>query len=134
MWGSSPHFDNCLMTILKQDKADGLEIEYKGDWYPVKPMEDCIVVNIGTLMEHLSDGNAKAVYHRVKNTDDRLRCAWPVFLAPNLNRDMTQMIDLKRRVKLKINTAKALRFHKRGWYKFNTFEKSETAIFAKIIV
>ena len=53
------HRDHRLMTILWQDMSGGLEIKYKGDWYPVVPMEGHLGINIGKILGNLSDGKAR---------------------------------------------------------------------------
>ena len=58
-WGTNAHYDNCMMTILRQDMVGGLELQHKGLWYPVKPMKDCFVVNFGKMMEHFTYGVIK---------------------------------------------------------------------------
>ena len=45
---------------------------------------------IGNNSTHFS-----ATFHRVKNNKDQMRVSWPMFLGPNLNRDLTQLIEFK---------------------------------------
>ncbi|CAG5103004.1 Oidioi.mRNA.OKI2018_I69.chr1.g570.t1.cds [Oikopleura dioica] len=104
------HRDNRLMTILKQDRTGGVEIKYKDNWYPVleDPKKEFLGVNIGNIMNNLSDGKAKAVYHRVRSIQNQTRFMWPVFLTPNFRPRKTAV--------------KFLRFTHRGWYDFDTVD------------
>ena len=46
-WGTKQHWDNCMMTMLMQDDVGGLELRYKGNWYPVVPQYGKFVINFG---------------------------------------------------------------------------------------
>lgn len=94
-WGTKQHYDNCMMTILMQDDVGGLELRHEGKWYPVKPMAGKFVINFGKMMEHFTYGIIKATLHRVRNTKNKMRVSWPLFLGPNLNRDLIQLIEFK---------------------------------------
>ena len=58
-------------------------------------MDGTFVINFGKMMEHFTYGVIKATLHRVRNTHDRMRVSWPLFLGPNLNRDLVQLIEFK---------------------------------------
>ena len=58
-------------------------------------MDGSFVINFGKMMEHFTYGVIKATLHRVRNTHDRMRVSWPLFLGPNLNRDLVQLIEFK---------------------------------------
>jgi len=50
--GLSPHSDTGTITILMQDDdVPGLEIRNKGNWVPVTPIADALVVNVGDVIE-----------------------------------------------------------------------------------
>ena len=50
--GVSPHSDGSSITILLQDDdITGLQIKHKGEWLPVKPIPNALVVNIGDAIE-----------------------------------------------------------------------------------
>jgi isopenicillin N synthase-like dioxygenase len=50
--GLSPHSDSNTITILMQDDdVVGLEIRHKGNWVPVTPVSDALVVNVGDIIE-----------------------------------------------------------------------------------
>lgn len=50
--GISPHSDTSILTILMQDDdVTGLQIKHSGEWVPVKPIPNALVVNIGDVIE-----------------------------------------------------------------------------------
>lgn len=50
--GLSPHSDTSTITLLMQnDDVPGLELRHKGNWIPVTPIPDALVVNIGDIIE-----------------------------------------------------------------------------------
>jgi isopenicillin N synthase-like dioxygenase len=50
--GLSPHSDASTITLLMQDDdVPGLEIRHKGNWVPVTPLSDALVVNVGDIIE-----------------------------------------------------------------------------------
>jgi isopenicillin N synthase-like dioxygenase len=50
--GLSSHSDTGTITLLMQDDdVSGLEIRNKGNWVPINPILDAIVVNIGDVIE-----------------------------------------------------------------------------------
>ncbi|KAL6336673.1 hypothetical protein AAG906_035987 [Vitis piasezkii] len=51
--GISPHSDTSILTILMQDDdVTGLQIKHSGEWVPVKPIPNALVVNIGDVIEN----------------------------------------------------------------------------------
>ncbi|XP_052172104.1 protein SRG1-like [Diospyros lotus] len=82
--GISPHSDSSTISILMQEEnVDGLEIRHDGDWVPVKPIPNALVVNIGDVVEILSDGKYKSVEHRAVTNGNRARISYATFLFPH---------------------------------------------------
>ncbi|KAK6917257.1 Non-hem dioxygenase N-terminal domain [Dillenia turbinata] len=76
--GFTPHSDADALTILYQlDDTEGLQIRKDGKWLPVKPLENAFVVNIGDIMEIVSNGVYKSIEHRaiVNSAKERLSVA-----------------------------------------------------------
>ena len=78
--GTGPHKDTSILTFLHQvrkeaetqsnvptqDRTKGLQIFKEGiGWVIVNPDPDEIVVNVGDVLEILSNGRFKSVVHRV---------------------------------------------------------------------
>ncbi|EXC14805.1 Protein SRG1 [Morus notabilis] len=58
--GISPHSDAGTITILMQeDDVVGLQILHRGGWVPVNPLPNSLVVNVGDIIEILSNGKYK---------------------------------------------------------------------------
>ncbi|XP_027351293.1 protein SRG1-like [Abrus precatorius] len=81
--GLSSHSDSNTITLLMQDgDVSGLEIRHKGAWVPVAPISDAILVNVGDVMEILSNGKYKSVEHRAVTNKDKERTSYVFFLSP----------------------------------------------------
>ncbi|KAF4458048.1 putative oxidoreductase, 2OG-Fe(II) oxygenase family [Fusarium austroafricanum] len=65
--GIGPHKDIAFMTYLLQGGTHNcLEVQNKsGDWIPVPPVPEALVVNIGRLLEIVTGGVCVATTHRV---------------------------------------------------------------------
>ncbi|CAI0560778.1 unnamed protein product, partial [Linum tenue] len=65
-------------TILYQlNETEGLQIRKDGKWVPIKPLPDAFVVNVGDIMEIVSNGVYRSIEHRaaVNSTRERLSVA-----------------------------------------------------------
>lgn len=81
------HEDINLITLLIGASADGLEVLTRdGTWYPVKAQADDIVVNVGDMLQRLTNNKLKSTTHRVVNPPRELmgtsRYSVPFFLHP----------------------------------------------------
>lgn len=63
--GAAPHIDSNLFTILPPATSKGLEVFINNVWVPVKVPSDAVVVNSGSMLEHLTNGYFRSVLHRV---------------------------------------------------------------------
>ncbi|XP_021725878.1 1-aminocyclopropane-1-carboxylate oxidase homolog 1-like [Chenopodium quinoa] len=63
--GISKHSDSSFLTILLQDQIGGLQILHNNQWVDVQPIPGALVVNIGDLLQMISNDKFKSVYHRV---------------------------------------------------------------------
>ncbi len=62
------HEDINLITLLIGASAEGLEIlNKKGEWVAVTAVEDHIVVNVGDMLQRLTNNRLKSTTHRVVN-------------------------------------------------------------------
>lgn len=81
------HEDINLITLLVGASADGLQILTKGgDWLPVTSSGDEIVVNVGDMLQRLTNNRLRSTTHRVVNPPRELwhtsRFSIPFFLHP----------------------------------------------------
>ncbi|CAL5094031.1 unnamed protein product [Urochloa decumbens] len=64
--GFSPHSDGSFFTILTEvNSVKGLQIRRHGAWIPVKPHPNALLVNVGDLLEIMTNGRYKSIEHRV---------------------------------------------------------------------
>lgn len=81
------HEDINLITLLVGASADGLEILSKNnEWLPVKAGPGEIVVNVGDMLQRLTNNRLKSTTHRVVNPPREMwstsRFSIPFFLHP----------------------------------------------------
>jgi isopenicillin N synthase-like dioxygenase len=82
------HEDINFITLLVGASAAGLEVKSrKGEWVPFTAEADTIVVNIGDMMQRLTNHVYPSTTHRVTNPPGELarkpRYSVPFFLHPN---------------------------------------------------
>ncbi len=79
---AAEHEDINLITLLMGASAEGLEILHKsGEWVPVTALPDQIVVNVGDMLQRLTNHRLKSTTHRVVNPP-RERWTEPRFSIP----------------------------------------------------
>ena len=78
------HTDSGFITLLSTFMFPGLEVEINGEYQPIKPVENAIVVNIGDTLEALSGNQIKATRHRVRDIGIE-RFSSPFFLDPKFS-------------------------------------------------
>jgi isopenicillin N synthase-like dioxygenase len=81
------HEDINLITLLVGASADGLQILTKqGDWVGVTSLPEQIVVNVGDMLQRLTNNKLRSTTHRVVNPPKELwgtsRYSIPFFLHP----------------------------------------------------
>ncbi|MDB5018871.1 MAG: isopenicillin synthase family oxygenase [Mucilaginibacter sp.] len=88
------HEDINLITLLIGASADGLELlTRENEWFPVKAYGEDLVVNVGDMLQRLTNNKLKSTTHRVVNPPRELmkysRYSVPFFLHPKSNMDLT---------------------------------------------
>jgi isopenicillin N synthase-like dioxygenase len=88
------HEDINLITLLIGASADGLELlTRENEWFPVKAYGEDLVVNVGDMLQRLTNNNLKSTTHRVVNPPRELmkysRYSVPFFLHPKSGMDLT---------------------------------------------
>ncbi|XP_010253774.1 PREDICTED: gibberellin 2-beta-dioxygenase 8 [Nelumbo nucifera] len=79
--GMEAHTDSSVLSILNEDEVGGLEV-YKDDrWIQVRPITNTLIVNLGDMMQAMSNDEYKSVKHRVlvKKGEDRMSICYFVF-------------------------------------------------------
>ena len=88
------HEDINLITLLVGASADGLEVmDTNGNWVAVKTAPTEIVVNVGDMLQRLTNNELKSTTHRVVNPPRERwhtpRFSIPFFLHPKSEMDLT---------------------------------------------
>lgn len=88
------HEDINLITLLVGASAGGLQLLNKQDqWMAIMPEEDEIVVNVGDMLQRLTNNYMKSTTHRVVNPPKeewhKPRLSIPFFLHPRSEMDLT---------------------------------------------
>ncbi|KNA12365.1 hypothetical protein SOVF_126620 [Spinacia oleracea] len=78
--GSSKHADPTFLTVLLQDQIGGLQVIHKNQWVDVQPIPGALVVNIGEILQIMSNHKLKSVYHRVTSNKVGPRISSAFFL------------------------------------------------------
>jgi isopenicillin N synthase-like dioxygenase len=90
------HEDINLITLLVGASAGGLEILTKqNEWIGVTSLPDQIVVNVGDMLQRLTNNKLKSTTHRVVNPPRELwhtsRFSIPFFLHPKSAMDLSAL-------------------------------------------
>lgn len=84
---AAEHGDINLITLLMGASADGLQVLRRdGKWIPITALPDQLVVNVGDMLERLTNKRLKSTIHRVVNPPRHLmntpRYSIPFFMHP----------------------------------------------------
>jgi isopenicillin N synthase-like dioxygenase len=84
---AAEHGDINLITLLMGASADGLQVLRRdGKWIPITALPDQLVVNVGDMLERLTNKTLKSTIHRVINPPRQLmntpRYSIPFFMHP----------------------------------------------------
>src|SRR5690242_18195446 len=90
------HEDINLITLLVGASADGLQfLNKKNEWIGVTSLPDQIVVNVGDMLQRLTNNKLKSTTHRVVNPPRELwhtsRFSIPFFLHPKSAMDLSAL-------------------------------------------
>ncbi|MBV6643846.1 MAG: isopenicillin N synthase family oxygenase [Cyclobacteriaceae bacterium] len=91
---AAEHGDINLITLLMGASADGLQVLRRdGKWIPITALPDQIVVNVGDMLDRLTNHKLKSTIHRVVNPPKALmgtsRFSIPFFMHPISEMDLT---------------------------------------------
>ena len=79
--GIGAHTDYGSLTVLAQDDVGGLQVMNRdGIWIEAPPIPDTFVINIGDLIQRLTNDTYLANLHRVVNASGRERYSIPFFI------------------------------------------------------
>ncbi|PUZ58383.1 hypothetical protein GQ55_5G505700 [Panicum hallii var. hallii] len=91
--GIVPHTDPGVLTVLAQDEIGGLQVKHQDEegrscWVDVKPVPGALVINVGDLLQIMSNDKYPSVEHRVTmNTREEPRVSIAIFFSPGKRGD-----------------------------------------------
>ncbi|KAI4379293.1 hypothetical protein MLD38_005611 [Melastoma candidum] len=81
--GVCSHTDKNMLTILYQNKVEGLEVKLKdGDWISIKPKPECFIAMVGESLYAWTNGRLHCPLHRVMMTGNDARYSVGLFSNP----------------------------------------------------
>ena len=92
--GVHHHTDAGALTVLLQDQVGGLQVCLNGEWFPVDPVDDALVINIGDIVQVWSNDLYRAPVHRVLASGNRDRYSLPFFYNPSYDAEYAPLDTL----------------------------------------
>jgi isopenicillin N synthase-like dioxygenase len=91
---AAAHGDINLITLLMGASAEGLQVLRRdGEWIPITALPEQIVVNVGDMLDRLTNGKLVSTIHRVVNPPrERMgesRYSIPFFMHPRSEMDLS---------------------------------------------
>ncbi|CAN1189331.1 Protein SRG1 [Linum perenne] len=84
--GLTPHSDGTGLTILLQvNDVEGLQIKKDGKWVPVKVLPNAFVVNVGDILEIITNGVYRSIEHRAMVNLEKKRMSIACFHSPRFD-------------------------------------------------
>ncbi|MES0213357.1 isopenicillin N synthase family oxygenase [Mesorhizobium sp. M0028] len=85
------HTDTGFFTLLLQEELPtrSLQVWFQERWTPVPSLPDSLVVNLGDMLQVLSDERFKSTPHQVAHSGPTDRISLPFFVFPNIDARLT---------------------------------------------
>jgi isopenicillin N synthase-like dioxygenase len=90
---AAEHGDINLITLLMGASAEGLQVKRRdGNWIPITAVQNCLIVNVGDMLQRYTNGRLKSTIHRVVNPSKEKmktsRYSVPFFMHANPDMDL----------------------------------------------
>ncbi|KAE8702312.1 2-oxoglutarate and Fe(II)-dependent oxygenase superfamily protein [Hibiscus syriacus] len=88
--GIGRHSDIGILTVLSQYETGGLYVKIEedsdygkeGQWIEIPPTPDVLVINVGDMLQVLSNGEYRSAEHVVRPSSTNSRVSVPIFAMP----------------------------------------------------
>lgn len=72
------HTDQSIITIVVAD-GPGLVAKINNNWIPVDPLDNCLIINYGDILNRMTHGKINALVHRVSRSLENKRQSMAYF-------------------------------------------------------
>ncbi|KAK9266915.1 hypothetical protein L1049_027174 [Liquidambar formosana] len=84
--GLTPHSDATGLTLLMEvNDVQGLQIKKNGKWVPIRPIPGAFIINVGDIIEIVSNGEYNSIEHRAVVNPVKKRLSIAAFHSPKIN-------------------------------------------------
>lgn len=95
---AAEHGDINLITLLMGASAEGLQVLRRDDkWIPITALPNQLVINVGDMLERLTNGKLKSTIHRVVNPPKEKmktsRYSIPFFMHPRSDMNLSCLVN-----------------------------------------
>lgn len=85
-FGSAPHTDYGIITVLAQDARGGLQVRPRGgDWIDAPPIDGTFVLNVADMLARWTNDRFVSTPHRVVNRSGEDRYSLPYFFDTDMD-------------------------------------------------
>lgn len=83
--GLPKHSDPNLITVLLQEDISGLQVLNEGEWISVEPIPNAFIINLGHILQIISNGMLMSAEHRVVTNSKVTRTTVTTFIYPSMD-------------------------------------------------
>ncbi|EEF34712.1 Flavonol synthase/flavanone 3-hydroxylase, putative [Ricinus communis] len=93
--GLTTHSDATGLTLLTQvNEVQGLQIKKDGRWVPITPIPGAFIINVGDIIEIMSNGEYRSIEHRAVVNPEKERLSIAAFHNPDIKTMIGPLGDL----------------------------------------